>query len=111
MSENIGEIFCGDTDFVIIPISPPSVLVGATAKASLWLGPIAEPTFEAAKTNDDITLDSEAGRILVPITEADWEGFPPGSRVTLLIEVELRRGGEVKTFEHQCLTVKPQRIA
>ncbi len=110
MSTEIGKIFCGDTDGIFFPVTPPSALVGATVTASLWVGPIDDPSFSVTKETGALTIDVEAGTVEVPITEEDWAGFPTGRRVTFTIELELRRDGEVRTFDHQYLIVKPQRI-
>lgn len=106
----VGTIYCGDTDSVVFTVTPASVLVGATARAALWVGPITDPDFAVAIAPEALTIDTAAGTVEVPITEADWTGFPAGLAPTIMmIEVELRREGAVKTLPHQAVKVKPQR--
>jgi hypothetical protein len=105
---SIGQIYYGATDGVIFSTSPASVLIGATAKATLWMGGIKAPRFAITKAHASLTIDTEAGTVEVPITEADWAGFPRGVPAILTVEVELRRDADVAVLPHQELTVKPR---
>jgi hypothetical protein len=109
----IGTIYAGDTDTIELTVSPASSLAGSTVTAQLWYGGIAAPTFSISKTHEDMTIDADAGTISIPITAADWESVPERyhrTRITLTLEVEIRRNDAIRTLEHDTLTVLPERI-
>jgi len=111
MSISIGEMFCGDTDGALLPVSPAAVLIGTTVRAKLWEGAIGSPSFVIRKPHEALTIDTSTGIVEIPLLEADWAGVPQrlrSKRFVLTIELELRRDGTVKTLEHRTLTVKPE---
>lgn len=80
---------------------PGEELEGARARARLWVGSKALPTWfhdwDTELATPGISVDGE--RVLIETATADWDSAPSGARQDLVadLEVELSRAGTVRT--------------